>query len=970
MQWLLRVMGRAVSRHPGLLIALLVVATLVLGGLASQLEVETDITEFAADTPLAQGFDRIEDEFGGRGTQIQVIVDAGRGGNVLAPAGLAVAERIEDLAHDTPEIEANLAPEGFAGPAVVSYARPFVASFGGFDADVADLPAPFVASFVRDTLDSVGERIEPLLSTDADLATGTARAGLVSVELDPDLDDDTLRAASLALRDALAGEDFGWFDVRPFSFVLLTDDIEQGLFEDLPVLMAASFLLIIVILWLLFRRVSDVALGVAAMGLAVVWMTGAAVLLGPGFLGVAGEFNQIAVAVPVLLVGLGIDYTVHLVVRYRENLAGGHDPPQAAEVAIRTVGVALVLATITTVAGFLSNLVTPLPPIADFGMFAAAGIVAAFLVTGLLVPGVRALVDRRRTARGLPVAGATGMQSDGVTRLGEVLGRLAVVAARAPVMVLGVTAALAVVGIVAATDLDTEFSQEDFIPADSDAGQLLELMDTRFGGDVSERTFVLVDGDLTDTEVANAILDARAGLSDVPDVVTAGGVAELRAPPTVVELIVDEAEDAQERLAGQLTSFADPDGAAADLPLPAIRGPDDLPADLRDEADGADDDVLDGFAGDLTGLDRRLPPGTTSTDALLRALPADELEAAVRDALADELRAAAPDGATDDVLAAAAALDPAEIDRATLAELGFPVAELDGDTLDLIDTAARLRALGWDGERVAADADLAALYDVVAEEAPAELDGVLAADRRSGLMSISTTAGQPRAAQLATGLQDGLAPLRGTGAELLVVSEPLLLEETLATLADAQTTAIVISLLAAGLLMVGYYGLVHRRPGLGAIAMVPSLLAVVYTLGTMRLIGLSYNALTATVASIAIGIGVPYGIHVTNRFVEERRTTHDPTATIRGTMTNTGAALAGSAITTASAFGVLSLSNLGPLRQFGIISAIVIVFALLAAVLAESSCLVLWDRRRRRREQPGARRSPVHGRTPRAEGRT
>ena len=973
MQALLRLMGRAVARHPGLLLALLLVTTLVLGGLATRLEVETDITGFAADTPLAQGFDRIEEEFGGRGSRIQVIIDAGPGGNVLTREGLALAEQVEEVARDTPELARHLAPDGLAGPSVVSYALPFASSLDGFDGTIDELPEAWVATTVADTLDRAGDRIEPLLSDDADLAAGTARAGLVSVELEPDLDGAIVRDANLAFRAALGELDPGWLDVRPFSFALLTEDIEEGLFEDLPLLMTASFLLIIVILWLLFRKVSDVALGVAAMGLAIVWMTGAAVLLGPGFLGVAGEFSQIAVAVPVLLVGLGIDYTVHLVARYRENLAAGHDPPRSAEIAMRTVGVALVLATVTTVVGFLSNLVTPVPPIADFGMFAAAGIVAAFLVTGLLVPGVRALLDRRRGGRYVAaLTGASGRRNDGVARLGEVLGRVAGLAARVPVAMLAVAAVLAGVGVWAASDLDTEFSQEDFIPADSEAGQLIDLMNARFGGDVSERTFVLIDGDLTDVEVANAIIDARDRMADTPDVVLAAGVAEVSSPPTLIEMFDEEAEDARERLAAQLDAFADPEEAAAGIALPTIRGPADLPGQLRDEVGDADADVLEGFGDDLGGLERRLPPGVTTTDAFLRVLPADDLEAELRQGFADQLRENVPAGVDDEVLVAAAALEPSEVDRGTLAALGFPVAELSADALDLIDTSRELRALGWDGERISADADLDALYDVLAREAPTELAGVLSEDRRSGLLAISTTAGQPRAEELSAALEVDLAPLVGAGVDLLVVSEPLLLEETLTTLADAQTTAIVISLLAAALLMVGYYGGVYRRPTLGVIAMVPSLLAVVFTLGTMRAIGLSYNALTATVASIAIGIGVPYGIHVTNRFIEERRTAPDATTGIRGTIVHTGAALAGSAITTASAFGVLSLSNLLPLRQFGIITAIVIVYALVSALLAETSCLVLWDRHRRRRDggaslppPPAAERAmpaPVGGR--------
>jgi predicted RND superfamily exporter protein len=126
--------------------------------------------------------------------------------------------------------------------------------------------------------------------------------------------------------------------------------------------------------------------------------------------------------------------------------------------------------------------------------------------------------------------------------------------------------------------------------------------------------------------------------------------------------------------------------------------------------------------------------------------------------------------------------------------------------------------------------------------------------------------------------------------------------------------------------------------------MIPSLLVVAWTLGTMRLMGLSFNVLTGTVASLAIGIGVPYGIHVTHRFTEDFDRSGIATDAVRRTVGHTGAALAGAALTTAAGFGVLRFASLVPLQQFGAMTAITILYSLAAAVLAQPACLVAWDR--------------------------
>ena len=107
-------------------------------------------------------------------------------------------------------------------------------------------------------------------------------------------------------------------------------------------------------------------------------------------------------------------------------------------------------------------------------------------------------------------------------------------------------------------------------------------------------------------------------------------------------------------------------------------------------------------------------------------------------------------------------------------------------------------------------------------------------------------------------------------------------------------------------------------------------------------------AVTAALA-IGIGIGIPYMIHVTHRYLEERGTQDNENDAIQETLTHTGGALGGSALTTMAGFGVLMLSTTIPFRQFGFVLAYTIFLALLAAVALLPSMLVLWDRWHRNR---------------------
>ena len=168
-------------------------------------------------------------------------------------------------------------------------------------------------------------------------------------------------------------------------------------------------------------------------------------------------------------------------------------------------------------------------------------------------------------------------------------------------------------------------------------------------------------------------------------------------------------------------------------------------------------------------------------------------------------------------------------------------------------------------------------------------------------------------------------------------------------LQDSQTSSIAISLVAAMLLVVANFWFAVRRPFLGVITILPVVLVVLWVFGLMALTGISFNPVTAMIAAIAIGIGVPYTIHITHRYEEDRERFASENDAMKSTMTHTGGALAGSAFTTVAGFGILVTSSLKPFQQLGLVTAYAIGGALVAAVFVLPSMLILWDRWHRSR---------------------
>ena len=164
------------------------------------------------------------------------------------------------------------------------------------------------------------------------------------------------------------------------------------------------------------------------------------------------------------------------------------------------------------------------------------------------------------------------------------------------------------------------------------------------------------------------------------------------------------------------------------------------------------------------------------------------------------------------------------------------------------------------------------------------------------------------------------------------------------TLRDSQFSSLIQTIIAALLLLMINFWAEVRRPMLGVITTIPVILTVLWSFGLMTLFGIPFGPVTATISALAIGIGIPYMIHITHRFLEDRERADTIEEAIEITLFNTGGALAGSALTTVAGFGILVTSTTIPFRQFGFVTAYTILLAMLAAVLVLPSMLVLWSR--------------------------
>ena len=157
-----------------------------------------------------------------------------------------------------------------------------------------------------------------------------------------------------------------------------------------------------------------------------------------------------------------------------------------------------------------------------------------------------------------------------------------------------------------------------------------------------------------------------------------------------------------------------------------------------------------------------------------------------------------------------------------------------------------------------------------------------------------------------------------------------------------QTESIVFTIAAAlGILFVFFWATL-RQPLLALIAVGPIALVLLWILGTLALLGIPYTIVTATITALSIGIGVDYTIHVIHRYREEYHLHRIPEEAAVRTLKTTGSALLGSALTTGVGVGVLMISPVPALQQFGVTVVITIAYSLILSVVLVPSAMMIW----------------------------
>ncbi len=580
------------------IVAVLVVTAVVAAGATLGGAGERDIGGFEIDSEETNAQEFVRSNYGGdEGVAAQLVV-RNESGDVLTRDSLLEGLRLQQDVRADGTLNETLSDRGFIGiENVVATAAVYEDRGGGPPPGVGDPPTgdggdggpptgdgrqpPTGTPSLEEQIDALesrsDEEVEQLLADvldpDSDAlgdqdpyqflprnyepgeTDAEARLTLVAQVDDSGENEDPLAAYSAQVAiDGMAEDRFD--DAFVFGQGVSDDASSRATGDSFAIITPFALVLIVFVLGITYRDLLDILMAFVGIGVVLAWLQGI-----QGWLAI--PMNVILIAVPFLLVGLSIDYALHVVMRYREARNGGlevdedtdgtrsRDIRTAMSLGLGSVVLALGAATVSTAVGFASNVVSPLAAIRDFAVLSAGGILATFVAFGVFLPALKIEVDGLVENRigWSRQKSAFGVESG---RANAALERLASLTLRAPLVIVVVALLVASAGAYGATNIDTEFNQADFLPQDApewaqylpgplEPGSYTIAEDFAYLSDNFQlrsddgRSQVLLRGDVTDPAVLRALDDAGESIADGSSIqARPDGRAAVQGPHTAI----------------------------------------------------------------------------------------------------------------------------------------------------------------------------------------------------------------------------------------------------------------------------------------------------------------------------------------------------------------------------------------------------------------------------------------------------
>ncbi len=279
--------------------------------------------------------------------------------------------------------------------------------------------------------------------------------------------------------------------------------------DDVIRLVPFVSIVIITVLFASFYSIRGVLLPLIAVLLSTTWSMG---LMG----WVGTPLSMISNAMPVVLIAIGSAYGIHFISKYYEDIEQNGNSKEVSKKALRDTLIPILLAGVTTLIGFLSFIGSYLTAITEFGIYMAIGISFAIIISITFIPAVISFMkvkDRKNP---------NDRRIHLFTKMMKIISRIVL---RYRTKILVATFVIALISVSTLPMIRREVDMLEYFSKKSDTRISEEMMRLKFGGSVPIQ--IVIEGDMKDPFVLKKIRQIEKYIASFEHISNTQSIADL-----------------------------------------------------------------------------------------------------------------------------------------------------------------------------------------------------------------------------------------------------------------------------------------------------------------------------------------------------------------------------------------------------------------------------------------------------------
>ena len=246
----------------------------------------------------------------------------------------------------------------------------------------------------------------------------------------------------------------------------VNNQLKAQMRSDIQKFMRITFVIILIFLFIVFRRATAVFYPLLVIILSLVTTVGTMAWSGTAF-------KLPTQIVPSLLIVVSVGATVHILSIFFDEFNKTGDKKEALSYTLRHSGLAIAMTSITTAIGIGSFSGSQVAPVSDLGIFASLGVLISLFLTLTILPALLAITKLKPK------------RSKATDALDEVMKKLAVIPAKYTKTVLAISAVLVVVSLIASFRVELSHNPLKWFQPDVPVRVSTEVIDSKMNGSVT-----------------------------------------------------------------------------------------------------------------------------------------------------------------------------------------------------------------------------------------------------------------------------------------------------------------------------------------------------------------------------------------------------------------------------------------------------------------------------------------------------